>query len=192
MDVWTDLHVSGAPDAPFTVIRVQVERLPNKRLPPRPLWLAWIGGQLPPDLSVLWRWYLRRFTVEHAFRFFMQTLGWTTVRPRHPDAADRWSWLIAAACWELWLARPLMSEVRLPWEHSRPDRWITPGQVHCHFTGSWVSWRTVRSMKPVAYVAYAVPRGCGSGAHNIGATSPYRKLPGSATRGYECRRLILG
>ncbi|MDQ6669450.1 MAG: hypothetical protein M3069_01575, partial [Chloroflexota bacterium] len=91
IDVWTELHVSGAPDAPFSVIRVQVERLPNEKLPPRPLWLAWIGGPLPTDLSTLWRWYLRRFTVEHAFRFLKQTLGWTTVRPRHPNAADRWT-----------------------------------------------------------------------------------------------------
>jgi hypothetical protein len=99
IDVWTDLHVGGAPDAPFSVVRVQVERLPNKTLPPRPLWLAWIGGPLPADLSALWRWYLRRFTVEHAFRFFKQTLGWTTVRPRNAEAADRWTWLVAGACW---------------------------------------------------------------------------------------------
>ncbi|TME23646.1 MAG: hypothetical protein E6I75_29190 [Chloroflexi bacterium] len=135
IDAWTELHVAGAPDAPFSVVRVQVERLPNKKLPPRPLWLAWIGGPLPTDLSVLWRWYLRRFTVEHAFRFLKQTLGWTTVRPRNADAADRWTWLIASACWQLWLARPLVSDVRLPWEHPRPDGLVTPGQVHRHFTG---------------------------------------------------------
>ena len=127
--------MAGAPDAPFSVVRVQVERLPNKKLPPRPLWLAWIGGPLPIDLSTLWRWYLRRFTVEHAFRFCKQTLGWTTVRPRNADAADRWTWLIASACWQLWLARPLVSDVRLPWEHPRPDGLVTPGQVHRHFTG---------------------------------------------------------
>jgi hypothetical protein len=135
IDVWTGLHVGGAPDAPFSVIRVQVERLPNMKVPPQPLWLAWIGGPLPADLSVVWRWYLRRFTVEHAFRFFKQTLGWTTVRPRNPEAADRWSWLIAATCWQLWLARPLVSDVRLPWEHPRPDGLVTPGQVQRHFTG---------------------------------------------------------
>ena len=135
IDVWTDLHVGGAPDAPFSVIRIQVERLPNKRLPPHPLWLAWIGGPLPADLSSLWHWYLRRFTVEHAFRFFKQTLGWTTVRPRHPDAADRWSWLIAAACWQLWLARPIVGDARLPWEHPRSDKLVTPGQVQRRFTG---------------------------------------------------------
>lgn len=135
IDAWTELHVAGAPAAPFSVIRVQVERLPNKKLSPRPLWLAWIGGPLPADLSAAWRWYLRRFTVEHAFRFLKQTLGWTTVRPRHAAAADRWSWLIAGACWQLWLARPLVGEVRLPWEHPRPDGLLTPGQVHRHFTG---------------------------------------------------------
>ena len=47
-------------------MRVQVEGRPHKKLPPRPLWLAWIDGPLPVDLSVLWRWYLRRFTVQRA------------------------------------------------------------------------------------------------------------------------------
>src|SRR5207302_8230328 len=88
----------------------------------------------------LWRWYLRRFTVEHAFRFFKQTLGWTTVRPRNPAASDRWSWLIAAACWQLWLARPLDSDVHMPWEHPRPDGLLTPGQVCRHFTGIRSGW----------------------------------------------------
>ena len=135
IDVWSDLHVRGAPDASFSVIRIQVERLPNMKLAPHPLWLAWIGGVLPADLSALWRWYLRRFTVEHAFRFFKQTLGWTTIRPRDPEAADRWSWLMASACWQLWLGRSIVDDVRLPWEHPRPDGLVTPGQVQRHFTG---------------------------------------------------------
>jgi hypothetical protein len=135
VDTWSDLHVRGAPDAPFSVIRVQVERLPKMKQRPYPLWLAWIGGPLPADLSAVWHWYLRRFTVEHAFRFFKQTLGWTTVRPRDPGAADRWSWLIAGAGWQLWLARPIVSDVRLPWEHPRPDGLFTPGHVQRHFPG---------------------------------------------------------
>jgi hypothetical protein len=102
---------------------------------PRPLWLAWIGGPLPADLSVLWHWYLRRFTVERAFRFFKQTLGWTAVRPRYAQAADRWTWLVASAWWQLWLARPHVNEVRLPWEHLRPQGLVTPGQVHRRFSG---------------------------------------------------------
>jgi hypothetical protein len=135
IDVWTELHVAHAPAAAFCVVRVQVERLPNKKLAPQPLWLAWIGGPLPDDLSWLWRWYVRRFTVEHAFRFLKQTLGWTTVRPRSAEAADRWTWLIAAGCWQLWLSRALVGEVHLPWEHPRPAGSATPGQVQRNFNG---------------------------------------------------------
>jgi len=48
---------------------------------------------------------------------------------------------------------------------------------------------TVEGMKPLQYAALP---GCGSKVPQFGATSPYRKLPGSATRGYECRRPDLG
>ena len=63
IDAWRHLRAKGAADAPFTVVRVQVERLPRRVKPPAPLWLAWIGGELPADLADLWRTYLLRFTV---------------------------------------------------------------------------------------------------------------------------------
>jgi hypothetical protein len=134
VEAWTGLHTQDAATAPFTVVRVQVEPLPRHGRP-TPLWLAWIGGQLPEDLHQLWRWYLRRFTVEHAVRFAKQQLGWTTVRPRHPAAADRWTWLVAAVCWQLWLARPLVADQRLPWERPRPPARLTPGRVRRAVSG---------------------------------------------------------
>jgi hypothetical protein len=127
--VWAGLHAKAAADTPLTVVRVDVERLPRRRRPPAPLWLAWIGGPLPADLHHLWRWYLRRFAVEHGFRFAKHDLGWTTVRPAHPDAADRWTWLVAVAFWELWLARPLVADQRLPWDRPLPADRLTPGRV---------------------------------------------------------------
>ena len=129
IDAWRDLRVRGAADAPFTVVRVQLERLPRRVKPPAPLWLAWIGDDLPADLADLWRDYTRRFTAEHGFRFLKQTLGWTTVRPRDPAAADRWTWLLALALWQLWLARPLVADQRLPWEQPRSATQLTPGRV---------------------------------------------------------------
>ena len=134
LDAWTDLHAEDAAAVPFAVVRVRVEHLPRHGQP-TPLWLAWIGGDLPGDLHQVWRWYLGRFTVEHAFRFAKSRLGWTTVRPRHPAAADRWTWLVAAVFWQLWLARPLVADQRLPWERPLPAARLTPGRVRQAFSG---------------------------------------------------------
>ncbi|HET8661132.1 MAG TPA: transposase [Micromonosporaceae bacterium] len=129
VDAWERLHVQTAADVPFTVVRVQVERLPRHARTPKPLWLAWVGGPLPADLLDLWRWYSLRFVIEHGFRFLKHDLGWTTVRPAHPQAADRWSWLLALALWALWLARPLVADQRLPWERPLPPERLTPARV---------------------------------------------------------------
>ncbi len=127
--VGAGLRAHGAADAPFTLVRIQLARLPRRAKPPAPLWLAWIGGALPGDLLDLWRWYGCRFTAEHGFRFLKQELGWTTVRPAQPAAADRWTWLLVLALWQLWLARPLVADQRLPWERPLPPERLTPGRV---------------------------------------------------------------
>jgi len=149
LDAWCDLRAKGAADAPFTLVRVQVERLPRRAKSPAPLWLAWIGGDLPEDLGDLWRDYILRFTVEHGFRFLKQALGWTTVRPRDPAAADRWTWLLALALWQLWLARPLVADQRLPWERPLPTTQLTPGRVRRAFAGLFAQLGTpARPPKP--------------------------------------------
>ena len=61
--------------------------------------------RLQLDLDLAWRAYIRRFDLEHTVRFCKQTLGWTTPRPRHPEQADRWTWLVLAAYTQLRLAR---------------------------------------------------------------------------------------
>jgi hypothetical protein len=129
VDAWQGLRVRGAADAPFTVVRIQLARLPRRAKPPAPLWLAWIGGDLPADLLDVWCWYRCRFTAEHGFRFLKHDLGWTTVRPSAPAAADRWTWLLVLALWQLWLARPLVADHRLPWERPLSAARLTPGRV---------------------------------------------------------------
>ncbi len=91
-----------------TLILVEVERLPRgeSRREPRVLWLWWHGPEgTAPDLDLLWRSYVRRFDLEHTFRFLKQSMGWTTPRVRHPEQADLWSWLVVAAYTQLRLAR---------------------------------------------------------------------------------------
>src|SRR5262249_52137172 len=71
-----------------TVIRVDVERLPKpSSRSSKTLWLWW-SGVGTPDLDLVWRAYLRRFDIEHTYRFVKNTLGWTTPKIEKPSHAD--------------------------------------------------------------------------------------------------------
>jgi hypothetical protein len=116
-----------------TLVLVEVERLPRgeRRREPKKLWLWWDGpGEEEPDLDLLWRAYIRRFDLEHTFRFLKQTLGWTTPRVRHPEQADRWTWLVVSAFTQLRLARSGVADRRLPWERCYDSGRLTPVRVH--------------------------------------------------------------
>jgi hypothetical protein len=115
-----------------TLVRLQVERVPANTRPPQVLWLWWQGPGAP-DLAMLWRAYVRRFDLEHTIRFCKQALGWATPRPRHPEQADRWTWLVLAAYTQLRLARCVVGDRRLPWERPRPPGRLTPGRVRRGF-----------------------------------------------------------
>jgi DDE superfamily endonuclease len=135
IEAWARLHPQAAPAVELTVLRVTVAHLPRRAEPPAPLWLVWHGDALPTDLRQVWRWYQRRFAIEHALRFLKQDLGWTAIRPRHPTTADRWSWLLAAALWQLWLARAQVADARLPWEHPVEASKLSPGRVRRGMAG---------------------------------------------------------
>jgi hypothetical protein len=133
---WSGLHPKtrriaeryGCQRAPVvrgTVILVEVSKLPRQSRKPKKLWLWW-HGEGEPDLDLLWRAYVRRFDLEHTIRFLKQTLGWTTPRVRHPEQADRWTWLVLLAYAQLGLARSCADDSRLPWEHPQLERRLTP------------------------------------------------------------------
>ena len=116
-----------------TLVLVEVERLPRgeSRRKPRVLWLWWHGLEgTTPDLDLIWRSYVRRFDLEHTFRFLKQSMGWTTPRVRHPEQADRWTWLVLAAFAQLRLARTCVADLRLPWERRYEAGRLTPIRVH--------------------------------------------------------------
>jgi hypothetical protein len=61
-------HGSGGPRPIVrgTILRVQVERVPARTRPSKVLWLWWAGPEdLPLDLDLAWRAYVRRFDLEH-------------------------------------------------------------------------------------------------------------------------------
>lgn len=116
-----------------TVIRVDVEHLPKPTgRADKTLWLWWTGpGEA--DLERCFRSYLRRFDIEHTFRYLKGSLGWTTPKLATPAQADRWTSLIAAAYTQLRLARSLVTDARLPWEKPLEAMKLTPGRVRRDF-----------------------------------------------------------
>jgi hypothetical protein len=133
-----------------TVVLVEVSRLPARPYQPQALWLWWAGAG-SPDLDLLWRAYVRRFDLEHTLRFCKQSLGWTTPRLRHPEQADRWTWLVVAAYTQLRLARPWVADRRLPWERLLDLGKLTPSRVR----------RALSALLPIIGTPASPPKPCG-------------------------------
>src|SRR5437667_176909 len=159
---WLD-HDGPLPVIEGTLIRLRVDYLPGDR-DPKPVWLWWSRtGAAPADVDRCWQSFLRRFDLEHTFRFFKQVLGWTAPKIRDPAAADRWTWLIIACHAQLRLARPLAADLRRPWERPAPPGRLTPARVRRGF-------RNIRAKIP-----------CPAGAPKPGKPGPGRP-PGSKNR----------
>ncbi len=136
---WSGLHPKtrrigeryGCEKAPVVqgcVVLVEVGKLPKQTRKPKKLWLWW-SGEGDADLHLIWRAYCRRFDLEHTIRFLKQTLGWSAPRFRHPEQAERWTWLVLLAYVQLRLARGIVADRRLPWERPQRPRRLTPTRV---------------------------------------------------------------
>jgi hypothetical protein len=81
---WSE-HDGELPIVEGTLVHLAVERLPGNR-EPKPLWL-WHSDPdaTAHDVDRLWRIFLRRFDIEHTFRFFKQSRGLTRPACGLPD-----------------------------------------------------------------------------------------------------------
>ena len=124
--IWKDLHLRKAAHCPMQVARL--ERLEKKgtRRFPKVIWVAWIGAE-PPDPQTWWQYYLRRYPIEHWYRFVKQRLYWTLPMFSSPEQGERWSDLMPLITWQLWLARPIGLDKPLPWQKKQTE--LTPGRV---------------------------------------------------------------
>lgn len=150
-------HGDVLPIVEGTLIRLDVERLPGTANP-KPLWL-WHSSTAQEAVTAaqvdrLWQTFLRRFDLEHTFRFFKQTLGWTRPRIRDPRAADRWTWLMIAVYTQLRSGRSLVEDRRRPWERApaAPAR-LSPARVR----------RGFRAIRPMIASPANAPKSCRPG-----------------------------
>ena len=131
---WRDLHFYRAAGHLVNLILIERIKPMSNGQPFPPLWLAWVGARTLP-LQQVWFKYLRRFGVDHWYRFAKQRLHWTLPNLRTPNWAgdptseqsERWSDLMPLMSWQLWLAQDLVVENRLPWQSQMIN--LTPGRV---------------------------------------------------------------
>jgi hypothetical protein len=178
-----------------TVIRLQVDHLPSGG-DPKPIWLWWSRlDASPADVDRAWQAFLRRFDIEHTFRLFKQTLGWTTPKLRDPAAADRWTWLILAAYTQLRLARLLATDLRRPWEKAVPLTKLTPAQVRRGFRNIRTTTHSPASAPKPSHPGPGRPAGSKNHQlatrHNVGlilATGQAHTRPAHDKKGTKPRR----
>lgn len=132
LSVWSELHFRKAPQQSLILLRMERLQARGTRRDPKDLWLIWVGAA-PPPLLEWWRLYLRRFGIDHWYRFTKQRLYWTLPRLATPSQAERWSDLMPLMTWELWLAREIVTDQPLPWQKPQPH--LTPGRV-CQSLGA--------------------------------------------------------
>lgn len=124
--LWENLHLRKAATCPMLIARLErLEKKGSRRLP-KVIWIAWIGEE-PPEPQTWWQHYMRRYTVDHWYRFAKQRLYWTLPMFSTPEQGERWSDLMPLITWELWLARPLGVDKPLPWQKKQET--MTPGRV---------------------------------------------------------------
>jgi hypothetical protein len=79
-----------------------------------------------PALFDFWRLYLRRFAIDHWYRFAKQRLHWTLPKLSTPEQCERWSDLLPLLTWQLWLARDIVTDNPCLGRSNSP---LSPGRV---------------------------------------------------------------
>jgi hypothetical protein len=120
-----EVHFQQDRDLVLSVIRVERTSARGTKRDPRVSWFLTLDTLVP--LEQVPARYGLRFSEEHLFRFLKQDLLWLAAHVRTPEQFERWSWIVALAFLQLYLARPLGLSALLPWEaKGRP---VTPRQV---------------------------------------------------------------
>ena len=97
----------------MTLILVERLETVTGRLNSQPLWLVWVGIQMP-SLAEIWQLYLRR----QSPRTLVSVSSHKLCIGRSPklstsEQCERWSDLMPLLTWQLWLAKDVVTEICL-------------------------------------------------------------------------------
>ena len=123
---WDRMHFKDAPECPFDLLRIERFSARNTKRDPKVVWLARRFKDHQP-LVKWWEQYLRRYSIEHWYRFIKQNLHWKLPALSTPAQSQLWSWLIVLASWFIFLAREVVKDQPKPWQKTQTT--LTPGRV---------------------------------------------------------------
>ncbi len=123
--LWQGLCLRRLATQPLSLVQIQrLDSADDHAV--KPMWLLWTGLHRP-SLQTLWLQYLRRFTIEHWYRFIKQRLHWNVPQLATPEQSERWSDLMPLLTWQLWLVRAQVQDSPLPWQ--KPLLQPSPGRI---------------------------------------------------------------
>lgn len=71
------------------------------------------------DAKTMWQPHQHHWPIEPGIRFCKLWQWWTLPQIQLLEAADHWSILVGLAMWMLFLARPIVQDLPLPWQRPR-------------------------------------------------------------------------
>lgn len=129
---WRGLHFYDAPECPVDLLRVERLAPTASKREAKVAWLAYRAAA-PLPLPDLWQQYLRRYVIEHWYRFIKGKLNWEKPALSTARQAELWSQLLVLASWQLYLARGVAEDQPRPWQKALKEQ--TPGRVQQGFGG---------------------------------------------------------
>lgn len=123
---WHDMLIPGKRDIPmhehpFTLVRIRIINEEGHLVFRRPMWLMVIGKRREElSLSDIHSAYMRRYDIEHFFRFGKQRLLMNSFQTHDTVEEQNWWTLVMIAYFQLWLARDLANDMPHPWQRYLP------------------------------------------------------------------------
>jgi hypothetical protein len=135
IQAWHNRLMRGKKDIPmhqrpFTLVKIRWYNSAGVALFQKPLWLI-VMGKRRTELTLLdiYQAYLKRYDLEHFFRFGKQKLLLDKFQTPDDNHEENWWRLVALAYLQLWAAKDWVSQLPRPWERYLPsvlNKLVTP------------------------------------------------------------------
>lgn len=138
IQAWHNLLMRGEKDSPmhqhpFTLVKICWYTPKDEPLFKKPLWLIVIGNRrMELSLLDIYTAYLKRYDLEHFFRFGKQKLLLDKFQTPDDQHEEHWWRLAALAYLQLWMAKDTARYLPRPWEQASAEpatHQLTPAMV---------------------------------------------------------------